>query len=122
MKKSELIGENGFVLAAKAIGTAVKETEKSGLRGVENWIPRLMERISTGRLIAVAGSPKLHVYDTNFGWGRPNKVELVHVETGEAISLAEYRDEQGGIEVGLALNRNQMDEFVAIFEKSLNTL
>ena len=36
MKKSELIGENGFVLAAKAIGSKVKEMEKSGLRGVEN--------------------------------------------------------------------------------------
>ncbi|XWS39849.1 hypothetical protein CRYUN_Cryun18bG0090000 [Craigia yunnanensis] len=122
MKKRELIGENGFVLAAKAIGSKVKEMEKSGLRDVENWIPTLMERIRSGRLIAVAGSPKLHVYDINFGWGKPNKVELIHIDTGEAISLAEYKDEQGGIEVGLALNKNQMNEFVAIFEHSLKFL
>ena len=122
MKKSELIGENGFVLAAKAIGSKVKELEKSGLRGVENWLPTLMERIRSGHLIAVAGSPKLQVYDINFGWGRPNKVELIHIDSGDAISLAEYRDEQGGIEVGLALNKNQMDEFVAIFEQSLKLL
>ncbi|XVE93523.1 hypothetical protein REPUB_Repub01dG0202100 [Reevesia pubescens] len=122
MKKSELIGENGFVLAAKAIGSKVKEMEKSGLRGVENWIPTLVERIRSGRLIAVAGSPKLHFYDVNFGWGRPSKVELIHIESGEAISLAECRDEQGGIEVGLALNKNQMDEFVATFEQSLKLL
>ncbi|OMO63395.1 Transferase [Corchorus olitorius] len=122
MKKRELMGENGFVLAAKAMGKKVKEVEKSGLIGVETWIPTVMERAKSGRLTSVAGSPKLYVYNTDFGWGKPSKVELVHIESGDVISLAESRDEQGGIEVGLALNMNQMDEFVAIFEQSLKLL
>ncbi|KAK8558688.1 hypothetical protein V6N13_098333 [Hibiscus sabdariffa] len=119
MKKTELIGENGIVLAAKAIGGKVKEMGKSGISGALNWIPDIVERNKTGRLIGVAGSPKLRVYDTEFGWGRPRKVEVVHIESSKAISLAEYRDEDGGIEVGVALNSNQMDEFVAIFQQSL---
>ncbi|KAE8662176.1 HXXXD-type acyl-transferase family protein, putative isoform 2 [Hibiscus syriacus] len=63
IKKSELVGENGVVLAAKAIGKRIKEMERR--------------------------SPKLQVYDTDFGWGRPCKVELTHIENDGAIALAE---------------------------------
>ncbi|XWS63356.1 hypothetical protein CRYUN_Cryun06bG0089100 [Craigia yunnanensis] len=122
VKKSKLMGENGIVLAAKAIGSKIKEMERSGLRGAEHWRSTLIERIISGRLTAVAGSPKFHVYDTDFGWGRPCKVELTHIDNDGAISLADCRDGQGGIEVGLALNKNQMDEFLAIFEQSLKLL
>ncbi|KAK6241622.1 hypothetical protein SCA6_007011 [Theobroma cacao] len=45
VKKSELIGENGVLLAAKVIGNKIKEMERSGLRGAEHWIPTLVERI-----------------------------------------------------------------------------
>ena len=58
VKKSELIGENGIVLAAKVIGNKIKEMERSGLRGAEHWMPALLERIKSGRLTAVSGSPK----------------------------------------------------------------
>ncbi|TYI99907.1 hypothetical protein E1A91_A13G050500v1 [Gossypium mustelinum] len=122
MKKEELTGENGIVLAAKAIGSKVKEMVQSGISGAENWLTSIAERSKTGRLINLAGSPKLRVYDTNFGWGRPRKVELMHVESGQTISMAECRDEEGGIEVGVALNKNQMDEFVATFGQSLKLL
>ncbi|XP_007043459.2 PREDICTED: coumaroyl-CoA:anthocyanidin 3-O-glucoside-6''-O-coumaroyltransferase 1 [Theobroma cacao] len=120
--KSELIGENGILLASKVIGNKIKEMERSGLRGAEHWISSLVERMKSRRLTAVAGSPKFHVYDTDFGWGRPCKVELTHIDYDGAISLAECKDEPGGIEVGLALNKNQMDEFITIFEQSLKLL
>ncbi|XP_039056636.1 coumaroyl-CoA:anthocyanidin 3-O-glucoside-6''-O-coumaroyltransferase 1-like [Hibiscus syriacus] len=122
IKKSELIGENGVVLAAKAIGKRIKEMERSGLRGQQHWQQAIMERIKTGRLTTAAGSPKLQVYDTDFGWGRSCKVELTHIENDGAIALAEYINEQGEIEVGIALDYEHMDEFVSIFEQSLKLL
>ncbi|GMI99672.1 hypothetical protein like AT1G03940 [Hibiscus trionum] len=122
VKRSDLIGENGIISAAKAIGKGIKEMERSGLRGQQHWQSTIVERIKTGRLTAAAGSPKLHVYDTDFGWGRPCKVELTHIEHDGAIALAECTGEQGGIEVGIALDYNRMDEFVSIFEQSLKLL
>ncbi|XVE92840.1 hypothetical protein REPUB_Repub01dG0137400 [Reevesia pubescens] len=122
VKKSELIGENGIVVAAKSIGSKIKEMERSGLRGAEHWKSSILERIITGRLTAAAGSPKFQVYDTDFGWGKPCRVELTHIDNDGAISLAERRDGQGGIEVGLALNKDQMDEFITNFEQSLKLL
>ncbi|KAL4385211.1 hypothetical protein GQ457_15G002750 [Hibiscus cannabinus] len=122
VKRSELIGEDGIISAAKAIGKRIKEMERSGLKGQQHSQSTIVERIKTGRLTAAAGSPKLQVYDTDFGWGKPCKVELTHIERDGAIALAECVGEQGGIEVGIALDNNQMDEFVSIFEQSLKLL
>ena len=40
---------------------------------------------------------------TDFGWGRPKRIEEISIDTTRAISLTESRDLEGGIEVGLAL-------------------
>ncbi|KAK8521198.1 hypothetical protein V6N13_077313 [Hibiscus sabdariffa] len=122
VKKSELMGEDGIVLAAKAIGKTIKETAGQGLGEAENWLSTIIERARAGRLTTIAGSPKLRAYDTDFGWGRPRKVELTHIDYDGAISMTECRDGQGGIEAGVALNKNQMDEFVTAFEQNLKQL
>ncbi|KAK9284530.1 hypothetical protein L1049_023705 [Liquidambar formosana] len=116
-KRGELIGEDGVVVAAKAIGSKVKELESGVLREAEMWMSKWKELKEVGHLLAVAGSPKLHVYDTDFGWGRPKKSEVVQVDISGTISLAECRDEEGGIEVGLALSRVEMEAFISIFEQ-----
>ena len=63
----------------------------------------------------MAGSPKLRLYaaaDLGGAWGRPRKVEIVSVERTGALALAESgRDGDGGIEVGLALPRAEMEVF-----------
>jgi hypothetical protein len=51
--------------------------------------------------------------------GRPKKSELVHTDVTGVIFLAECRDEEGGIEVGLALSRKNTADFTAIWEQSL---
>ncbi|MFQ6637319.1 hypothetical protein Gotur_013107 [Gossypium turneri] len=112
IKKREVLGESGIILAAKAIGKGIKEMERSDKR----------IGTMTGRFTVVAGSPKLQVYETNFGWGRPCKVELTHIDYDGAISLAECRDGESGVEVGVALNKNEMDEFLTNFEQSLKLL
>ncbi|KAK9285953.1 hypothetical protein L1049_025155 [Liquidambar formosana] len=119
-KRGELVGENGVVVAAKAIGSKVKGLESGVLRGAEKWISNWNESSELGNLVTVAGSPKLRVYETDFGWGRPKKSEVVQIDVSGAISLAESRDKEGGIEVGLALSGAQMEAFISFFEQCRN--
>lgn len=118
-KKGELVGENGVVVAAKAIGNRVKELENGVLRGADKWMSNWNELSQMGNLVTVSGSPKLRVYETDFGWGRPRKSELVHIDESGAISLNECRDEEGGVEVGLALPKVEMEAFIHLFELGL---
>lgn len=122
LKRSELVGENGIFEAVKAIGKKVGELESGALEGAEKWLLDWKEISELGHLVTVAGSPKLGVYETDFGWGRPKKSEVVQIDVSGAISLAECRVEDGAIEVGLALSRKYMVNFNAIFEHSLKLL
>ncbi|KAK8521203.1 hypothetical protein V6N13_077318 [Hibiscus sabdariffa] len=119
MTGSELVGEDGVLAATKAIGNRVEEFEKGALRGAEKWIRNWIEISGTGRLFTVAGSPKFRAYDTDFGWGRPKKTEVVHVDASAAIYVGDCRDEDGGIEMGLALKRDEMDAFSGFFHQGL---
>ncbi|KAG5224905.1 coumaroyl-CoA:anthocyanidin O-glucoside-6''-O-coumaroyltransferase [Salix suchowensis] len=110
VKKRELLGEHGIIIAAKAIGGKVKELERGVLLGAEKWISSWKEISEQGRLVTVAGSPKLRAYETDFGWGRPRKTEVPHVHAS------------GGVEIGLAISKGQMDVFHGIFEQGKQNL
>ncbi|XP_038888837.1 coumaroyl-CoA:anthocyanidin 3-O-glucoside-6''-O-coumaroyltransferase 1-like [Benincasa hispida] len=119
LKKKELLKDDNMDGVVEAIGNKVKELEKEPLKMVEKWFSEWRRCDETKRLITVAGSPKLRVYDTNFGWGRPCKSEILHVDNSKAISLQESRDEEGGIEISLGLTKPRMDRFISIWENSL---
>ncbi|GMN36566.1 hypothetical protein TIFTF001_042463 [Ficus carica] len=67
----------------------------------------------------VAGSPRFGVYEVDFGWGKPEKVEIVSVERTGAMALVESRDGSGGIEIGLVLKKHKMDVFSSLFHAGL---
>jgi hypothetical protein len=119
LERCELVGETGIFEAVKAIGNKVRQLETEALRGAETWLLDWKEKSETVNLVSVAGSPRLGVYETDFGWGRPKKSEVVHIDVTGAFSLAECRDEDGAIEVGLALSRRNIGDFTAIWEQSL---
>ncbi|KAG6738089.1 hypothetical protein POTOM_059648 [Populus tomentosa] len=121
-KKSELLGENGIIMAARAIGKKVKELESGVFVGAEKWISNWKEVSEQGRLVTVAGSPKLRAYETDFGWGRPKKTEVLHIYASGGFHLCECRDGGGGLEIGLALPQGQMDVFCGIFEQGKRNL
>ncbi|KAG8036283.1 hypothetical protein GUJ93_ZPchr0749g38075 [Zizania palustris] len=107
--------------AAAAIWSVIEglSTEQGrALRNAREWV-RGAREYAAARAVTVAGSPKLGVYAAaHFGapWGRPRKVEIVSVERTGALALAESgRDGEGGIEVGLALPRGEMDVFRAFY-------
>ena len=87
------------------------------------WIPKIQSVVSeTPRLFSVAGSPRFEVYGIDFGWGRPEKVDVTSVDKTGAFSLSESRDHSGGIQIGLALTKNQMEAFSRVFAQGLESL
>jgi hypothetical protein len=124
-KKSDLVGENGIVAAVNAIGKNVKDLENGVLRGAEDWTSGWLKgttstNISPRHFTTLAGSPRFDFYnDLDFGWGRPKKSEVINVDFGRCVYVSNSRDEEGGIEIVLALKREQMDSFSSIFKQAL---
>ncbi|PKA66434.1 Anthocyanin 5-aromatic acyltransferase [Apostasia shenzhenica] len=119
MKASKVMESKGFVAAAAAIGKSIDSLQ--GMDVAENVL-MIMDRyveLARNLPLSVAGSPRFRVYDTDFGWGRPAKVEVTSVAETDAMSLAESREEAGGIEIGMVLSRVHMEAFRAFFESGL---
>ncbi|CAL4885740.1 unnamed protein product [Urochloa decumbens] len=114
--------ERGLTAAAAsaAIWRAIEELAEEGraLRDARGWV-RSVREYASARAVTVAGSPKLRLYaaaDLGGAWGRPRKVEIASVERTGALALAESgRDGDGGIEVGVALPRAEMEGFRAFY-------
>lgn len=122
-KGSDIAGgdDDGFAVACKAIGRAIQRLDDDGgaLEGADQWLTGFFDVLAQGgRILSVAGSPRLRVYDTDFGFGRPCKVEVRSIEETGAMSLAERRD-GGGIEVGLALPECEMERFASLYKEGL---
>ncbi|PWZ25744.1 Anthocyanin 5-aromatic acyltransferase [Zea mays] len=120
-------GELTAVAASAAIWRAIEGLAEAGsvFRGARGWV-RWVREYASARAVTVAGSPKLGLYaaaDFGGAWGRPAKVEIASVERTGALALAENgRDGDGGIEVGLALPRAEMETFRAFYLDLLASL
>ncbi|CAN1153008.1 Coumaroyl-CoA:anthocyanidin 3-O-glucoside-6''-O-coumaroyltransferase 2, partial [Linum perenne] len=113
IKRSDAVSVEGVARAAEAIGMKIDELESFGR--VERWIPGWKELSEGRRLMATAGSPKLKAYDTDFGWEKPRKSEVVQVDSHTPLSLCKSGDGSGGIEVELAMERRKMAVFRRLF-------
>ncbi|PKA66437.1 Phenolic glucoside malonyltransferase 2 [Apostasia shenzhenica] len=118
MNVGDMNGGEGFAAAAAEIGRSI-----DGLKGmdvgqsIEGIIDMLVGFEGARKpTLCIGGSPKFRVYETDFGWGRPAKVEMTSiVGTPGAISLAESREEEEGFEIGVLLPKVEMDQFSAVF-------
>ena len=101
-----------------------KGEKNSILEGcMDGGMPKIQSVMSERpRLFSVAGSPRFEVYDVDFGWGRPKKVDVTSVDKTGAFSLSETRDHSGGIQIGLALTKSQMEAFSTVFAQGLESL
>ncbi|TXG55267.1 hypothetical protein EZV62_020523 [Acer yangbiense] len=116
-KRRELMEESGIAVAAKFIGKRLCELDKGILAGVAG----AGKAMKSGRFISVAGSPKFRVYETDFGWGRPRNSEVLHMGAYGVFSINEYRDEEeGGVQIGVVVEREKLDLFNAIFEQGFD--
>ncbi|WJX75331.1 hypothetical protein P8452_58872 [Trifolium repens] len=112
--------EDGVVIVAKKIYGKIKNMDKGVLDGLDTLIYKLMAMIGEGiKGMGVAGSTKFGVYEIDFGFGRPEKVEITSIDRGLTIGLTESKDLKGGVEVGLVLNKHVMDLFHTIFHEGI---
>ncbi|GFQ05542.1 anthocyanidin 3-o-glucoside 6''-o-acyltransferase [Phtheirospermum japonicum] len=122
IRHHELVGTDGFYMAAKAIADDVvnKVNDKEKIvKGVENMITEIAS-VTKKHWFGVSGSAKVDLYSADFGWGKARKMETLSID-GEryTMSLCKSRDCEGGFEVGLSLPKAKMDAFAALFADGL---
>ncbi|CAL4996986.1 unnamed protein product [Urochloa decumbens] len=108
----DLAGERGLLAACRAVQAAVAEMEAAPLGGTEQWIQRMMT-LPFQRLCNVAASPRFRVYEaSDFGFGRPARVELVSMNhDGEMVLVGGRGD--GEVQVSVSLDPARMEVFKA---------
>ncbi|KAH7691945.1 Transferase protein [Dioscorea alata] len=115
----ELVKDDGVSVAAGFIRRAIDELRDDALRYASR--PEIGRTLGDMQPLTVAGSPAFRVYDRDFGWGRPVKVEVVSIGRNGAMSISEGRDGEG-IGIGLAASKHEMDKFRLEFAKGLQEL
>ncbi|KAI3465681.1 hypothetical protein Pfo_022344 [Paulownia fortunei] len=124
-RHQELVGNEGFFMAAQAIAEEIKNRvndKEKILKGAENWVTEIGSVVQK-RMFAVSGSTRVDLYSADFGWGKARKLETLSID-GEkyAMSLSKSGDSEGGLEVGLSLPKVKMDAFAAIFADGIKGL
>ncbi|CAO2168197.1 unnamed protein product [Urochloa humidicola] len=108
----DLSGERGILAACRAVQAAVAEMEAAPLGGTERWIQKMMT-LPFQRLCNVAASPRFRVYEaSDFGFGRPARVELVSMNHDGEMVFVGGRVE-GEVQVSVSLDPARMEEFKA---------
>ncbi|PKA66432.1 Phenolic glucoside malonyltransferase 2 [Apostasia shenzhenica] len=114
-RAGELTGKDGVLVAGEAIGKEIEALEGADVYAEAAGIfPKIMEAIPH-QPVTVAGSPRLRIYETDFGWGKPEKVEVTSIRETGAISMAESRDDEGGVEIGIILPVDQIGKYAKHF-------
>ena len=120
LKAEDLMEEKGVEIAAEKLSEAIKGLENNGAVEALEKLFCLYGKAERGiQLLGTAGSNRFGVYETDFGWGRPKKVEIVSIDRTGSVSLAESRRGHDGVEVGLVLDKNEMDAFASFFNQGL---
>ncbi|EOA15413.1 hypothetical protein CARUB_v10007455mg [Capsella rubella] len=115
------LGENGFVKAVEILSDSVKSLSSRGIKSIcEDFVEGSKKMIPNAQIGSVAWSPQFGLYESDFGWGRPAKTEVVSIDRNEAFAMSERRDEPGGMEIGVCLKKSEMDIFLSLFKNGLS--
>ncbi|XP_044430260.1 phenolic glucoside malonyltransferase 1-like [Triticum aestivum] len=119
-KEITTAGAGGLLAACSAVAAAIDQATRprGGDGGWGSWdacLERVVEAYGAGVPLTLAGSPRFRVYDVDFGFGRPAKVDIVSVARTGAMSVAEGRGGAGGTEVGISLPPDGMRRFRRCF-------
>ncbi|KAJ6791812.1 transferase family protein [Iris pallida] len=115
---SALAAEDGLSRARAKLGGSIAEALEDPLGDVDRWLGDFAG-VPFERLSSVAGSPRFKAYEADFGFGRPDRVELVSMNRDGEVALVGGKDE-GTVQVTVALNRNQMDAYAEAFLSGLS--
>ncbi|KAG9451181.1 hypothetical protein H6P81_011146 [Aristolochia fimbriata] len=113
-KMRDLIDEDGFSFAVDAIqGGIFREAMEASVNNCHEW--PLLIRDPPRASLYVAGSPRFRVYETDFGWGRPKKVEQAGMRQEGLMTLAAAKGEEGGVQLTILLSPSCMEKFASLF-------
>ncbi|KAG6476558.1 phenolic glucoside malonyltransferase 1-like [Zingiber officinale] len=118
----DLTGKDGVATAAREIGKAIEAFKEGPFKAFTEELPKRYQALVAEQPLSVAGSPKFKVYDVDFGWGRPSKVEITSIAKTSAMAVAESREEEGGVEIGLVKPQAEMEAFEKEFYGGLQLL
>ncbi|CAN1252659.1 Phenolic glucoside malonyltransferase 2 [Linum perenne] len=88
----------------------------------EGGIARVAREIIKCLIVGISGSHRLGIYDVDFGFGRPEKVEITSIDRSSAMSMAESGDGSGGVEVGVVMLMHEMEKFASLFRDGLEDI
>ncbi|GMJ07542.1 hypothetical protein HRI_004423400 [Hibiscus trionum] len=87
-KKSELLGENGILVAATAIATEIMEFRKQPFKDAEESLRKIIENFEIVKdIVLAASSAKVGYYKADFGWGRPRKSSVAVLGSSGSRSI-----------------------------------
>ncbi|KVI04201.1 malonyl-coenzyme A:anthocyanin 3-O-glucoside-6''-O-malonyltransferase [Cynara cardunculus var. scolymus] len=122
MARTTVLSErDGFVTAARLLGESLHEklTDKDGiLKDAESWYELSFGGVPD-TIMGVAGTPKIRFYDTDFGWGKPRKYEIISIDYNGSISMNACKDSNEDLEIGVCLSATEMKAFVSMFNCGL---
>ncbi|ESQ46084.1 hypothetical protein EUTSA_v10000636mg [Eutrema salsugineum] len=112
-KAKTFLGEDGFVNCVKVLSDSVKscgsrEEKKNMKLGTQE--------------LSITGSNQFGIYGSDFGWGRPVNTEIMSLYNNYQFSMSERRDEPGGVEIGISLQKCEMDFFLSLFTNGFHNL
>lgn len=111
------MGPAGLWRAQAEVARAARDGTLDPLKGCETWAEEFKGVPEAGRVV-VSGSPRFRVYETDFGWGRPGRVELVSMNKDGEVVLVAGR-EPGSVQLSLALDPTRMEVFGKVFLSGL---
>ncbi|XP_058757032.1 malonyl-coenzyme A:anthocyanin 3-O-glucoside-6''-O-malonyltransferase-like [Vicia villosa] len=121
VKRKDVKGKYGFVNTVKAIQDAITKMKNDPLEDAEKWDAMFKKVFMSGNHLLVSGSPKFNVYETDFEFGNPIKVEMM-MHSSKDISLAESGDKKGGLEVGLISKAEELEHLYSLIEQGIDAL
>ncbi|KAJ0970138.1 hypothetical protein J5N97_023015 [Dioscorea zingiberensis] len=115
----------GFLVNAKRVGEilgrVIDGLGDGVLRDVVDAWVEMGKIVKYERPLLVLGSPGFRFYDSDFGCGRPVKVEVVSLKNTEAMSISEGKG-GGGIGIGMTAPKMEMEMFSFEFAEGLDQL
>nr|GMD36852.1 malonyl-coenzyme:anthocyanin 5-O-glucoside-6'''-O-malonyltransferase-like [Ipomoea batatas] len=119
-RAGRLAAEEGLVVAAEAIGDAIKwqlQGEEGVFRGAENWMS-FFATVNHERILSVSGSPRFDYYEMDFGWGKPKKTEITSIDNSGGFQVG-CAKESLDIEVGVSVPATKMHLLKTLFDEGL---
>ncbi|KAI5442747.1 phenolic glucoside malonyltransferase 1 [Lathyrus oleraceus] len=123
LETKKIIGKDGYLSALEGINEGLNKVKNGVINGAENWVHDMLKsHRESFKLYSTGGSPRFEVYDIDFGIGKPKKVDMASTDNTGAFSLSESKKNNGGIEIGLALDKHEMVAFSTVFVQGLESI